>query len=323
MQDPTKTKKLLEQVRDTLRIKHYSYRTEQTYLEWIRRFILFHHKRHPKDMAEPEVEAFLGHLAIQKNVAASTQNQALCAIIFLYRHVLKQPLSDSIDAVRARPSQYLPTVLSKDEIHHLFLYLNGTNQLLAKLLYGTGMRLNEGMRLRVKHIDFDQSRIIVREPKGNHDRTTVLPQTLQPLLKAQLLQTQQLHQDDLAQGYGAVHLPHALATKYPDADHEWIWQFVFPAKKRAIDPRDGQIKRHHLDPSVLQRAIKLANSQAKISKKVSCHTLRHSFATHLLENGYDIRTVQELLGHKDVKTTMIYTHVLNKGALGVRSPLDA
>ena len=317
-----KPKKLLEQVRDTLRIKHYSYRTEQTYIEWIRRFILFHNKRHPKDMAEPEVEAFLTHLAIQRHVAASTQNQALCAILFLYRHVLKHPLSASIEAVRARPSKHLPTVLSVDEVNRLFLHLKGTNQLLAKLLYGTGMRLNEGIRLRVKDIDFDQSKIIVRQPKGNRDRTTVLPQTLQPLLKAQILQTQQLHQDDLAQGHGVVYLPHALARKYPQADREWMWQFVFPAKKRATDPRDSQIKRHHLDSSVLQRAIKPAAAQANISKKVSCHTLRHSFATHLLQNGYDIRTVQELLGHKDVKTTMIYTHVLNNGPLGVRSPLD-
>ena len=319
---PPKPKKLLDQVRDTLRIKHYSYRTEQTYLTWIRRFILFHNKRHPREMSEPEVEAFLSHLALDKHVAASTQNQALCALIFLYRQVLKQPLSDSIEAVRARSSQYLPTVLSHAEIQQLFLHLTGTKQLLAKLLYGTGMRLSEGIRLRVKDIDFDQSTIIVREPKGNRDRTTVLPQTLIPLLQAQLQTTQQLHKDDLAQGFGCVYLPHALQRKYPQAEQEWQWQFVFPAKKRSTDPRDGRIKRHHLDSSTLQRAIKPAAQQANIHKKVSCHTLRHSFATHLLENGYDIRTVQELLGHKDLKTTMIYTHVLNKGTLGVRSPLD-
>ncbi|NJN24422.1 MAG: integron integrase, partial [Acaryochloridaceae cyanobacterium RL_2_7] len=248
-------------------VKHYSYRTEQSYLEWIRRFILFHGKRHPKDMAEAEVESFLTHLAIDKNVAASTQNQALSAILFLYRHVLKQPLNETIEAVRARPSQYLPTVLSVSEARLLLQNLQGTPQLLAKLLYGTGMRLSEGVRLRVKDIDFEQSKIIVREPKGNQDRTTVLPQSIQSLLQAQLLQTQQLHQDDLAQGYGSVYLPYALARKYPQADQDWIWQFVFPALNRAIDPRDGKAKRHHIDGRVLQRAIKKQPIKLTFPKK--------------------------------------------------------
>ena len=320
--NPPKPRKLLEQVSDSMRVKHYSYRTEQTYIHWIRRFILFHNKRHPLEMSEPEVETFLTHLAVERHVAASTQNQALCSILYLYRHVLHRPLGATIDSVRARPSRYLPTVLSQQEIQDLFQNLQGIHQLFAKLLYGSGMRLTEGLRLRVKDLDFARSQIVVRNPKGNRDRVTILPQSIQTLLKAQLLQAKQLHSTDLAQGYGAVYLPYALEKKYPHADRDWIWQYVFPSVKRSVDPRNGQIRRHHLSDSPLQRAIKQATQNANIMKKVSCHTLRHSFATHLLENGYDIRTVQELLGHKDLKTTMIYTHVLNKGTLGVRSPLD-
>lgn len=322
LEDPAKPRKLLEQVSDLMRVKHYSYRTEQTYIHWIRRFIIFHNKRHPLDMGEAEIEAFLTHLAVNRRVAASTQNQALCSIIFLYRYILKRPLSQTIESVRARPSSHLPTVLSPSEVQSLFRHLEGIHQLIAKLLYGSGMRLSEGLRLRVKDLDFARSQIIVRNPKGNRDRITILPQSIQSLLKAQLLQAQQLHNNDLSQGYGSVYLPFALAQKYPSADREWIWQYVFPSTKRSIDPRSGTTRRHHLSDSPLQRAIKQATQHAKITKKVSCHTLRHSFATHLLENGYDIRTVQELLGHKDLKTTMIYTHVLNKGTLGVRSPLD-
>jgi integron integrase len=321
--DPTPPIKLLDQVRQALRVKHYAYRTEESYMQWIRRYILFHNKRHPKDMAEPEVQAFLTHLAVQGNVAASTQNQALSALLFLYRYVLKQPLSESIDAVRARQSKHLPTVLTPEEVQRVLMHLEGTHQLLAKLLYGAGLRVKEGLRLRVKDIDFGQGQLIIRDAKGNKDRLTVLPQSLLAPLQAHLVQVKQTFQDDLALGYGAVYLPFALERKYPNANREWKWQYVFPAKQRSIDPRSGEIRRHHWDDGVLQRSLKQAVSSAQIQKNVTCHTLRHSFATHLLQNGYDIRTVQELLGHKDVKTTMIYTHVLNKGGLGVRSPLDA
>jgi integron integrase len=312
--DPTPPKKLLDQVRDSLRVKHYAYRTEESYVQWIRRYILFHNKRHPKDMAEPEVQAFLTHLAVEGNVAASTQNQALSALLFLYRHVLNQPLSQSVNAVRARQSKHLPTVLTPDEVQQVLKRLEGTHQLLAKLLYGAG--------LRVKDLDFAQNQLIIREAKGNKDRLTVLPQSLITPLQAHLVQVKQIFQDDLALGYGAVYLPFALERKYPNANRDWKWQYVFPAKQRSIDPRSNEVRRHHLDDGVLQRSLKQAVRSAQIDKNVSCHTLRHSFATHLLQNGYDIRTVQELLGHKDVKTTMIYTHVLNKGGLGVRSPLD-
>jgi integron integrase len=323
MVEPTQPKKLLDQVRDALRVKHYAYRTEESYVQWIRRYILFHNKRHPKEMAESEVQAFLTHLAVEGNVAASTQNQALSALLFLYRHVLKQPLSDSIDAVRARQSKHLPTVLTPEEVQQVLRHLEGTHQLLAKLLYGAGLRVKEGLRLRVKDVDFAQRQLIIRDAKGNRDRLTMLPESLSTQLQAHLVQVKQTFQDDLSLGFGAVYLPFALERKYPNANREWIWQYVFPAKQRSVDPRSGEVRRHHLDDGILQRSLKQAVRNAQIQKKVSCHTLRHSFATHLLQNGYDIRTVQELLGHKDVKTTMIYTHVLNKGGRGVRSPLDA
>jgi integron integrase len=321
--DDTKPKKLLDQVRDTLRAKHYAYRTEEAYVDWIRRYILFHDKRHPQDMAEADVQAFLTHLAVEGHVAASTQNQALSALLFLYRHVLQQPLAESsVDAVRARQSKHLPTVLTTTEVQKLLQCLDGTHQLLAKLLYGAGLRVKEGLRLRVKDIDFAQSQLIIRDAKGNQDRVTMLPQSIQELLQAHLVQVKQTHLNDLALGYGAVYLPFALARKSTNAEREWIWQYVFPAKQRSLDPRSNVIRRHHLDDAALQRSLRLATQKAQIDKKVTCHTLRHSFATHLLQNGYDIRTVQELLGHKDVKTTMIYTHVLNKVGRGVRSPLD-
>jgi integron integrase len=321
--DQNQPPKLLDQVRDALRVKHYAYRTEESYLQWIHRFIVFHGKRHPKDMGESEVQAYLTHLAVQGNVAASTQNQALSALLFLYRHVLQQPLPESIDAVRARQSKHLPTVLSTEEIQRLLQYLEGTHQLLAKLLYGAGLRVKEGLRLRVKDLDFAQYQIIVRDAKGNQDRMTMLPNRLVEQLHAHLVQVKQTHQNDLSLGYGAVYLPFALERKSPHANRDWLWQYVFPAASRSVDPRSGETRRHHLDDGALQRSLKRAAQQAEIPKKVSCHTLRHSFATHLLQNGYDIRTVQELLGHKDVKTTMIYTHVLNKGGRGVRSPLDS
>jgi integron integrase len=314
-------KKLLDQVRDAIRLKHYSIRTEQAYVGWIKRYIYFHGMRHPSEMGAPEVEAFLTYLAVKENVAASTQNQALSALLFLYREVLQQDLGP-VDALRAKRPKRLPTVLTKDETLRLIGCLSGTHQLMAKLIYGSGLRLMECLRLRVKDLEFDRRALIVRDGKGVQDRVTVLPDSLIPLLKEHLQRVKALHEQDLAQGYGAVYLPDALARKYPNADREWGWQYVFPASSLSQDPRSGVTRRHHLHESSLQKAIKEAARLAGIVKPVGPHTLRHCFATHLLESHYDIRTVQELLGHKDVKTTMIYTHVLQRGGLAVRSPLD-
>ena len=315
-------RKLLDQMSDCLRTQHYSARTEESYIEWVRRYILFHQKRHPKDMGAPEVKAFLTHLAVERKVAASTQNQALSALLFLYREVLHQPLS-GIDAVRARQPQHLPTVLTKSEASRVLSAMTGTTQLMARLLYGSGLRAMECLRLRVKDLDFEQRQIIVHDGKGEKDRVTMLPESLLAPLRDHLRRVQQIHQQDLAAGYGRVHLPYALAVKYPNAAQEWAWQYVFPAKSRSIDPRTGVEQRHHLTESSLQKAIHAAARLAGLTDKpIGPHTFRHSFATHLLEAGYDIRTIQELLGHKDVKTTMIYTHVLNRGGLAVRSPLD-
>jgi integron integrase len=316
-------KKLLDQVRDAIRLKHYSYRTEETYVQWIRRYILFHHKRHPKDMGVPEIEAFLTHLATIDNVAASTQNQAFSALLFLYRHVLEIQLDDRIDALRARRSRYLPTVLTSEEAKAIIQQLSGVHRLLTILLYGSGLRLREVLQLRVKDIDFTQRQLTIRDAKGGESRVTMLPDRAINPLKHHLEQVKKLHQQDLNQGYGATQLPFALAKKYKNADRQWLWQYAFPASTRCQDPRSGATLRYHLHESGLQKAIKQAVRATTIQKRVSCHTFRHSFATHLLQNGYDIRTVQELLGHKDVKTTMIYTHVLNRGGRGVISPLDA
>jgi len=317
----TRPKKLLDQVRDAIRLKHYSYRTEQTYVSWIRRYILFHNKRHPKEMGNAEVEAFLTHLAVEGNVSASTQNQALSALLFLYRNVLNQELGH-LEAVRAKRSRYLPTVLTQDEVQSVLQNVSGAHGLVLKVLYGSGLRLNEGLRLRIKDVDFAQRQIVVRDTKGREGRITMLPGSLIEPLQIHLQKVKRLHQLDLDQGYGSVYLPFALERKYPHADRSWIWQFVFPSPSRSRDPRSGVIRRHHLHESGIQRSLKQAVRLARINKRVGCHTLRHSFATHLIGNGYDIRTVQELLGHKDVKTTMIYTHVLNRGGRGVRSPLD-
>jgi len=314
-------KKLLDQVRDALRLKHYSIRTEQAYVAWIKRYIFFHGVRHPAEMGTAEVEAFLTHLAVKENVAASTQNQALSALLFLYREVLCQDLGP-VDALRAKRPKRLPTVLSKEETLRLIGCLSGTHQLMAKLIYGSGLRLMECLRLRVKDFEFERRAIIVRDGKGAEDRVTVLPDSLIPLLQEHLQRVKAQHERDLTQGYGSVYLPDALARKYPNADKEWGWQYVFPANRLSQDPRSGVTRRHHLHESSLQKAIKEAARLAGIVKPVGPHTLRHCFATHLLEGGYDIRTVQELLGHKDVKTTMVYTHVLNRGAMAVRSPLD-
>jgi len=320
--EPQPPKKLLDQVRDVLRLKHYSIRTEQAYTDWIRRYILFHGKRHPKDMGAPEIEAFLTHLAVDGNVAASTQNQALCALEFLYREVLRQEWDDSIAPVRAKKPQRLPTVLTKDEARRVVGLMSGVPQLMAKLLYGSGLRLMECVRLRVKDVDFVQHQIIVRDGKGGKDRITMLPDAIVPALQEHLQRVKLLHESDLAYGNGSVYLPYALDRKYPNASKEWLWQYVFPSDRLSVDPRSNVTRRHHLDENTLQKAVRQAALKAGIHKHATCHTFRHSFATHLLESGYDIRTVQELLGHKDVKTTMIYTHVLNRGGLAVRSPLD-
>jgi len=304
-----------------LRRKHYSYRTEQAYVDWLRRFIL-HGKRHPQEMGAQEIEAFLTHLAVHENVAASTQNQALQAILFLYREVLGREITQPIQALRARKPKRLPTVLTRPEVQTLLSYLSSTHLLIAQLLYGSGLRLMEALRLRVKDLDFEYRTITVRDGKGEKDRITILPESLIESLSKHLEEVQRLHQQDLSQGYGAVYLPDALARKYPNAEREWGWQWVFPSSRLSPDPRAGVIRRHHLDPTSVQRAIREAARAAGIPKPVTPHTLRHSFATHLLESGYDIRTVQELLGHKDVRTTMIYTHVLQRGGLAVRSPLD-
>ena len=313
---------LLDRVRQSIRLKNYSIRTEQAYVSWVRRFILFHDKRHPRQMGSAEVERFLSHLAVDRNVAASTQNQALSALLFLYREVLKKELEYPIDSIRAKRPKRLPTVMTKQEVRNVIGRMTGKNQVMAKLLYGSGLRLMECVRLRVQDLDFGQRQIIVREGKGGKDRATVLPDSLIDPLKRHLRHVKLVHEDDIADGHGGVYLPNALETKYPNAHREWIWQYVFPAAKLSMDPRGGILRRHHADPSGLQRAVKKAARSTGIEKRVSCHTFRHSFATHLLENGYDIRTVQELLGHKHVSTTMIYTHVLRRGGRGVRSPLD-
>lgn len=319
---PAQGKKILDQVSDAIRLKHYSYRTEQTYKEWIKRYILFHKKRHPREMGEQEIQAFLSYLATEKNIAASTQNQALSAILFLYRHVLLKPIDIPGDLIRAEKSKTLPTVLTHAEALAVIQEMKGASQLMAKILYGGGLRLTECLRLRVKDIDFGNHQIIVRDGKGEDDRFTVLPDSLIPELERHLEYVRLLHQRDLNAGYGEVYLPYALSRKYPKAAREWTWQYLFPALSRSTDPISKKTMRHHADPSVLQKAIRQAAKAAGIDKQVSPHTFRHSFATHLLQNGYDIRTVQELLGHKDVKTTMIYTHVLQRGGLAVKSPLD-
>jgi integron integrase len=314
--------KLLDQVRASIRRKHYSIRTEAAYVDWIKRYIFFHKKRHPLEMDETHVEMFLNDLAVEKHVSASTQNQALSALVFLYREVLGKEFGWLDNLERAKPSEHLPVVLTETEVRHLLAQLEGRHWLMASLLYGAGLRLMECLRMRVKDLDFEYHQITVRDGKGRKDRVTMLPATAAELLRHQLDKTQILHQRDLAAGHGAVYLPYALERKYQTAARDWGWQYVFPAAQLSRDPRSGEVRRHHADEKALQRAVKRAVQTAHITKPATCHTLRHSFATHLLRNGYDIRTVQDLLGHKDVSTTMIYTHVLNRGGKGVRSPLD-
>jgi integron integrase len=315
--------KLLDQLRDKLRVKHYSIRTETQYLQWVKRFILYHGKRHPHDMGEKEVEAFLTHLATVGHVSASTQNQALSALLFLYREILAVNLPWLDTVVRAKKPQRLPTVLTKPEVGRIIERMEGTYGLMARLLYGTGMRLMECCRLRVKDIDFERGEILIRDGKGAKDRVTMLPTVLVPALREHLARRRALYEDDKVKGMAEVYLPDALERKYPNAATDWAWQYVFCSGSYSTDPRSGRERRHHIDEKLLQRAMKRAVQAAGIDKLATPHTLRHSFATHLLEGGYDIRTVQELLGHSDVSTTMIYTHVLNKGGRGVVSPLDA
>lgn len=317
-----KAPRLLDQVRARLRLKHYSLRTEQAYVGWIRRFILAHDKRHPRDMGALEVEGFLSTLATRGQVAAGTQNQALAALLFLYREVLSIELPWMETMVRAKRPQRVPVVLSRDEVSRLLAMMDGRFALMASLLYGSGMRLMECVRLRVKDVDFELNQICVRDGKGGKDRHVPLPQRLREALRAQLGRVAVIHQHDLTSGHGAVWLPHALARKYPSAPRELGWQYVFPSGQLSSDPRGGALRRHHVDEGGLQRAVRGARVKAHIVKPATCHTLRHSFATHLLEAGQDIRTIQELLGHKDVATTQIYTHVLNRGGHGVLSPLD-
>jgi integron integrase len=315
-------KKLLDRVRAVLRRKNYAYRTEQAYLSWIKRYIFYHDLTHPQDLTEQDIEAFLTYLAVQRGVAPSTQNQALAALKFLYQEVLHLPLDEDILPVPAKRSQRLPVVLSRREVQALLGELSGLDLLICQLLYGAGLRVSEALRLRVKDVDFDRGEITVRGGKGDKDRRTMLPEAVRPALQRQLKAAKLAHENALAEGYGTVELPYGLARKYPAAASEWGWQYLFPAPQPSTDPRSGVYRRHHRHPSSIRRAVREAARQAGLTKHATPHTLRHSFATHLLEDGYDIRTVQELLGHTDVKTTMIYTHVLNKGGKGVKSPLD-
>jgi integron integrase len=325
MSTPTPTParpKLLDRVRWHLRIKHYSLRTEELYVQWIRRFIFFHQKRHPDEMGEEEIAAFLSHLAIDGRVAASTQNQAFSALLFLYQQVLDRKLEYLAGVERVKRPPKLPVVLTRKEAHAVIAHLSVDYRLMAELLYGSGLRLLECLRLRVKDVDFGYEQITVRDGKGLRERRTLLPARLKRPLHDHLQRVRAIHQRDLGLGGGAVYLPFALKRKYPNAARDWRWQWVFPAARLSIDPRSGETRRHHVHEKNLQNAVKQAIYATGVPKAASCHTFRHSFATHLLEAGYDIRTVQELLGHKDVSTTMIYTHVLNKPGLGVRSPLD-
>lgn len=322
MENQPKKPKLLDQVRDRIRLKHYSRRTEDVYLDWAKRYILYHNKTHPQEMGKKEIEDFLTYLARDRKVSASTQNQAKSALLFLYKEVMGITLPWVGQVEQAKKPQKMPVVLTENEVQALLPQLSDTWLLLGRLLYGTGMRLLEGLRLRVQDVDFSAHQIFIRDGKGGKDRVTMLPQSLVLPLKDHLIRVKRSYEQDLADGYGEVWLAESLARKYPSAGKEWIWQYVFPSARLSVDPRSGVTRRHHLDEKGLQRAIKQAAVDAGLTKNVTPHTLRHSFATHLLQAGYDIRTVQELLGHKDVQTTMIYTHVLNKGGRGVTSPLD-
>lgn len=320
---PDPSLKLMDQVRQVLRYHHYAYRTEQTYCDWIVRYIkYFGAKKHPQDMGKTEIDAYLSHLATERKVSASTQRQALNAIIFLYRHVLDQPIAEQIEPTRAKRHPRPPVVMTKNEVRRVLAQMQGIHLLMAKMLYGAGLRLMECIRLRVKDLDFERKLIYVRSAKGNKDRTTLFPKSIQLEMRHQLEKVKRSHDEDLVQGYGRVYLPEALARKYPHAAQEFRWQYMFPAKKRSVDPRTRVERRHHVLESGLQKAVKVAVDRAGITKRVGCHTFRHSFATHMLEDGVNIRVLQELMGHADVKTTEIYTHVMEKNLSAVLSPLD-
>lgn len=318
----TKKVKLLDQLRNKMRVMHYSIHTENAYADWVKRFVMFHNMQHPDQMGSNEIEAFIQDLAVNRKVAASTQNQALSAILFLYKEVLGKDPGKVEMSRRAKRPQTVPTVFSADETRRLLIQLDGVYWIMAHLLYGAGLRLMECVRLRVKDVDFERNQIIIRDGKGAKDRRTMLPDVVKEPLGLHLEKVKAMHEKDLSEGAGSVYLPYALERKYPKAEFEWIWQYVFPSHKKSKDPRSKKVRRHHLDKQTLQRKVKEAVKAAGINKKGSCHTLRHSFATHLLEAGYDIRTIQDLMGHKSVQTTMIYTHVLNKGGSGVVSPSD-
>jgi integron integrase len=315
---------LMEEIRRKMRLLHYSIHTERSYCDWIRRYVRFHRMRSREELAggEAKMEAFLSHLAVKENVAPSTQNQAMNALVFLYKHVLEQPLEGRINAIRAAPRQNLPVVLTREEVSRVLAYLDGIPQLVVKLLYGSGLRIMEAVRLRVKDVDFELKEILVRSGKGDKDRVTTFSTRLIPFLQAHIDGVKLLHEEDLAQGYGDVYLPYALERKYPSANRQWGWQWIFPARELSQDPRTGKKRRHHIDPSVVNRAIRQAAQRSGMAKPITAHSFRHSFATHLLQRGTDIRTIQALLGHEDVSTTMIYTHVLKQGGQGVPSPLD-
>jgi integron integrase len=317
-------KRLLDEVREFMRLKHYSIHTERTYCEWIRRYVKYHQMEGREDLqgGEKKIEQFLTHLAVKSNVSPATQNQAMNALVFLYKRVLKEPLQDEINAVRAPRKVNIPVVLTREEVRQLIDIMENTPQLIVKLLYGSGLRIMEAVRLRVKDIDYQMKQVTVRSGKGAKDRVTTFPSSIIPLLENHLAKVEILHQQDLRQGYGEVSLPYALARKYPNAGQEWGWQYLFPSRQLSTDPSSGKVRRHHVDPSVVNKAIKVAVKKLGLKKTISAHTFRHSFATHLLERGTDIRTIQALLGHKDVSTTMVYTHVLQQRGHGVLSPLD-
>ncbi|WP_144394844.1 integron integrase [Pleionea sediminis] len=318
----TKKPKLLDQVRFTLRAKHYSYLTEKTYVHWIRRYIYFHNVKHPKEMGESEIGQFLTHLAVNKKVSPATQNQALCSLLFLYRHILKIDIDKITNLKWAKPTQYLPVVLSKNEVSNLFSCMYGVPLLMAQIMYGAGLRKMEVHQLRVKDIDFDRHQIIVRQGKGGKDRHVPLPKSCRETLTEQISLTKNLCQQDRALNIPGVQLPYAIEKKYPNAGKELSWQWVFPSLKISKDPQSNIRRRHHIHPSVVAKHLKAAAKHCGLGKKISCHTLRHSFATHLLETNSDLRTIQELLGHKDVSTTQIYTHVMQRNETGTSSPLD-
>jgi len=324
MSTSSKDRKLLDEVRTVMRLRHYSIHTERTYCDWIKKFVRYHQMKTRHDLinGELKIEAFLTYLAMEKNVSPSTQNQAMNALVFLYKHVLKQSLEGLINAVRAKKKVNVPVVLTKDEVSRIIALLEGTPQLIVKLLYGSGLRILEASRLRVQDIDIELKQITVRSGKGDKDRFTTLPCTAIPLIRNHLARIKIIHEKDLADGYGEVYMPYALARKYPEVGKKWGWQYVFPARNLSLDPRSGKIRRHHIDPSVVNKAIKTAVNKTGLTKRISAHTFRHSFATHLLQRGTDIRSIQEFLGHNDISTTMIYTHVLQQSGHGVKSPLD-